>query len=165
MRIIHLRCVPCFSPNAQALKIDFVPDVNGGRQEGVSLVQSTTYKGRRCSAVRAFIDPIREDWRLTLKCEALVTRILFEGSQAVGVEYVEGERRTLEKAFANNEVVLSAGAYATPKLLCFRVSVQPSSFRNTLSGSGRICRKSVKPCRTIIPFRWSLHQRGLWLFR
>ena len=106
-----------FLQTLQALEIDFVPDVNGGRQEGVSLVQSTTYKGRRCSAVRAFIDPIREDRRLTLKCEALATRILFEGSQAVGVEYVEGERRTLEKAFANNEVVLSAGAYATPKLL------------------------------------------------
>jgi choline dehydrogenase len=106
-----------FLHTLQGLGVTYISDVNGGSQEGVSLVQSTTYKGRRCSAVRAFIGPIRADRRLTLKCTALATRLLFDGSRAVGVEYVEGKGRSVEKAYANNGVVLSAGAYASPKLL------------------------------------------------
>jgi choline dehydrogenase len=106
-----------FLQTVQALGVDYIPDINDGRQEGVSLVQSTTYKGKRCSAARAFIDPVREDRRLTLKCNAIATRILFEGSRAIGVEYVERGRRTLEKAFTDNEVVLTAGAFVSPKLL------------------------------------------------
>ena len=106
-----------FLHTLQGLGVTYISDVNGGSQEGVSLVQSTTYKGRRCSAVRAFIGPIRADRRLTLKCTALATRLLFDGSRAVGVEYVEGKGRSVEKAYANNDVVLSAGAYASPKLL------------------------------------------------
>jgi drug/metabolite transporter (DMT)-like permease len=54
--------------------VAFISDVNGGSQEGVSLVQSTTYKGKRCSAARAFVDPIRADRRLTLKCNTVATR-------------------------------------------------------------------------------------------
>jgi choline dehydrogenase len=106
-----------FLHTLQGLGVTYISDVNGGSQEGVSLVQSTTYKGRRCSAARAFIGPIRADRRLTLKCTALATRLLFDGSRAVGVEYVEGKGRSVEKAYANNGVVLSAGAYASPKLL------------------------------------------------
>jgi choline dehydrogenase len=101
----------------QTLGVNYISDVNGGSQEGVSLVQSTTYKGRRCSAPRAFIDPIRHDRRLVLKCNVAATRLLFEGSRAVGIEYVERNGRGPRQAYANNEVVLTAGAYGTPKLL------------------------------------------------
>jgi len=106
-----------FLHTLQELGVGYVPDVNGGSQEGVSLVQSTTYRGRRCSAARAFIDPIRADPRLTLKCKAAVTRVLFEGLRAVGVEFVEAKGRAVERVYADNEIILTAGAYASPKLL------------------------------------------------
>ena len=64
----------------QTLGVNYISDINGGSQEGASLVQSTTYKGRRCSAPRAFIDPIRRDRRLVLKCNVAATRLLFAGS-------------------------------------------------------------------------------------
>ena len=97
--------------------VAFISDVNGGSQEGVSLVQSTTYKGKRCSAARAFIDPIRADRRLTLKCNTVATRVLFDGHRVVSIEYIEEKGRSVEKACANNDVVLTAGAYTSPKLL------------------------------------------------
>ena len=106
-----------FLHTLQELGVAYVSDVNGGSQEGVSLVQSTTYKGRRCSAARAFIDPIRGDPHLTLKCKTLVTRVLFEGEHAIGVEFVEAKGRAIKRVYANNEIVLTAGAYASPKLL------------------------------------------------
>jgi choline dehydrogenase len=106
-----------FLHTLQGMGVAFISDVNGGSQEGVSLVQSTTYKGKRWSAARAFIDPIRTDRRLTLKCNRPAARLLFDGGKVVGVEYVEGKGRSVEKAYANNDVVLTAGAYASPKLL------------------------------------------------
>jgi choline dehydrogenase len=101
----------------QELGVDYATDVNSGNPEGVNIVQTTTYKGKRCSAARAFLDPVRADPRLTLKCNADVTRVLFEGSRAVGVEFVQGAGRAPERAYANNDVILTAGAYASPKLL------------------------------------------------
>jgi choline dehydrogenase len=101
----------------QDLGVDYSTDVNSGNEEGVNIVQTTTYKGRRCSATRAFLDPVRADPRLTLKCNTAVTRVLFEKGRAVGVEFVEAGGRGTARAYAANEVILTAGAYASPKLL------------------------------------------------
>jgi choline dehydrogenase len=106
-----------FLHTLQGMGVRYVPDVNGGEQEGVSLVQSTTFNGRRCSAARAFIDPVKANPRLTLRCGAQATRVLFEGWHAVGVEYASAGRTGSERAYVNNEVILTAGAYASPKLL------------------------------------------------
>jgi choline dehydrogenase len=106
-----------FLHTLQQLGVPYVSDVNGGSQEGVSLVQSTTYKGKRCSAARAFVHPVRSDPRLALKCNARAAQILFEGNRAVGVEYAEDSGSATRTAYANNEIILTAGAYASPKLL------------------------------------------------
>jgi choline dehydrogenase len=105
-----------FLHTLQGMGVPYIPDANGGNQEGVSLVQSTTFKGRRCSAARAFIDPLKMHPRLTLRCDSQATRILFDGSRAVGVEFKPGTG-SIEKAYADNEVILTTGAYASPKLL------------------------------------------------
>jgi len=52
---------------------------------------------------------------VTLLTRALVTRILFRGTQAVGVEYVQGKNKY--SVSVANEIILSAGAIATPKIL------------------------------------------------
>jgi choline dehydrogenase len=59
--------------------------------------------------------PILQRPNLTVTTGALVTRLLFEGTRTVGVEYLhEG---TLHQARVNQEVIISAGAFDSPKLL------------------------------------------------
>lgn len=92
-------------------------DINGARQEnGAGLLQfSITKDGKRASAAQAYLDPARERANLTIETGAHVTRILFEGTRAVGVEYLQnGETR---QARAEGEVIVSGGAFFSPQLL------------------------------------------------
>jgi choline dehydrogenase len=76
---------------------------------------SITADGRRASAVEGFLKPARSRANLTILTEARVTRVLFEGSRAVGVEYLkDGQTQT---ARASHETIISAGAFMSPKLL------------------------------------------------
>ena len=91
------------------------PDFNGMHQEGAGLYQMTIKDGKRHSAAAAFLVPILDRPNLTTITAALVTRLLFEGTRTVGVEYLhEG---TLHQVRVNREVILSAGAFDSPKLL------------------------------------------------
>jgi choline dehydrogenase len=71
--------------------------------------------GKRHSAAAAFLVPILDRPNLTVQTGALVTRLLFEGTRAVGVEYLQ--QGTLHQIYVNQEVVLSAGVFDSPKLL------------------------------------------------
>jgi choline dehydrogenase len=94
---------------------DYNPDFNGTQQTGVGLYQLTVKDGKRHSAAAAFLVPILQRPNLTITTGALVTRLLFEGNRAVGVEYLhEG---VLHQVRVNREVILSAGAFDSPKLL------------------------------------------------
>jgi choline dehydrogenase-like flavoprotein len=91
-------------------------DFNGAELEGLGVFQLTQKHGERWSAARAYLLPHmgRRD-NLRVETHAHVRRVLFEGSRAVGVEYLQGgEVRTLR---ARREVVLCAGAFQTPQLL------------------------------------------------
>lgn len=91
------------------------PDFNSGDQAGCGLYQITARNARRSSAATAYIHPAKKRKNLHLQTGARVTRILIENGTAVGVEYVrQGRLNTLR---ARKEVVLSAGAIASPKLL------------------------------------------------
>jgi choline dehydrogenase len=91
------------------------PDFNGVHQEGAGIYQMTIKDGKRHSAAAAFLQPILQRPNLSVTTGAVVTRLLFEGNRAVGVEYLhEG---TLHQAQVNKEVILSAGAFDSPKLL------------------------------------------------
>ncbi|MDH3664887.1 MAG: GMC family oxidoreductase N-terminal domain-containing protein, partial [Alphaproteobacteria bacterium] len=99
----------------QARGVRLVDDFNGGDQRGVGFMQSTTYPRVRCSAVRAFLDPVRKSPLLNLQTQAKVTKILFEGRRASGVHYhQQGQLRT---ARAERAVILTAGVFVTPQLL------------------------------------------------
>ncbi len=99
-----------------AMGYDYNPDFNGSQQEGVGLYQLTVKNGKRHSAAAAFLVPILQRANLTIRTGALVTRLLFEGTRAVGVEYLH-EGTTLHQIRASREVILSAGAFDSPKLL------------------------------------------------
>jgi len=92
-------------------------DYNGERQEnGAGLLHFHIGKdGRRSSAAVAFLDPIRGRPNLTLKTGAEVTRLLIEGKRAVGVEYQQDGQT--HQVRADREVIVSAGALQSPKLL------------------------------------------------
>lgn len=91
------------------------PDFNGAQQEGVGPHQVTQKNGERWSSARAFLHPVTERSNLTVLTGAHVTRILFSGKQAVGVEIErQGQRQRIE---AEREIVLSGGAINSPQLL------------------------------------------------
>ena len=99
----------------QALGLPFNSDFNDGDQYGVGLMQLTTDYGKRCSAVDAFINPIRKNKNLNIKFKSVVTKIIIENNKAIGVEVFENSK--INKYFANNEIILTAGTYITPKIL------------------------------------------------
>ena len=90
-------------------------DVNGYRQEGFGRFDRNLHRGRRWSAARAYLHPVLSRPNLELRTRCLVTKVLFEGTRAVGVEYRRG-RGPLRRAYGR-EVVLSGGAINTPQLL------------------------------------------------
>ena len=89
-------------------------DVNGYRQEGFAPFDRNVHRGRRLSAARAYLHPAMGRRNLTVTTRALVTRILFEGERAVGVEYRHG--RQVHQARAG-EIILCGGSINTPQLL------------------------------------------------
>jgi choline dehydrogenase-like flavoprotein len=91
------------------------PDFNGARQEGVGRFQLTQRGGLRCSCADAYLNPARSRSNLDVIPNAMVTRLLFEGDRAVGVELSRGGE--LEELRAEREVILSAGSYQSPVLL------------------------------------------------
>ena len=99
----------------QGLGLPFNSDFNDGNQYGVGLMQLTTNYGKRCSAVDAFIDPIRDNNKLNIKLKSIVTKIIIEKNKAIGVEVFE--KGKINKYFANNEVIITAGTYISPKIL------------------------------------------------
>ncbi|RWE32602.1 MAG: choline dehydrogenase [Mesorhizobium sp.] len=91
------------------------PDFNGAAQEGVGIYQISTKNGRRMSAARAFLRPAMKRANVRVETNALVSRILFEGQRAVGVEYLQnGQTKT---AHAGREIILSAGSINSPQLM------------------------------------------------
>lgn len=90
-------------------------DFNGATQEGVGLYQVTHKNGERHSAAKGYLTPHLARSNLQVITGAHATRILFEGTRAVGVEYRQGG--ALKQVRAGREVLLSAGALLSPQLL------------------------------------------------
>ena len=99
----------------EELGVPRTEDFNAGQQEGVGYYQLYTCRGWRCSSAVGYLKPARKRPNLEVMTEAQVTRVLFEGRKAVGVEYRRGGRT--EQVRAAREVILSAGAIQSPQLL------------------------------------------------
>ena len=90
-------------------------DINGAEQDGVGLSHVTQTRGSRCSTADAFLKPIRKRDNLTVVTGAHVTRVLLDGTRAVGVEY--SAVGVTHSADASREVILCGGAINSPQLL------------------------------------------------
>ncbi|MEO6823089.1 MAG: choline dehydrogenase [Candidatus Nanopelagicales bacterium] len=90
-------------------------DVNGFRQEGFARFDRTINRGRRWSAARAYLHPAMSRPNLTVQTRCLVTKVIFEGTRAIGVEY-QHRGGELQRVYAK-DVVLCGGAINSPQLL------------------------------------------------
>ena len=107
-------------------------DLNGYQQEGFGPMDRTvTPKGRRASTARGYLDQARSRSNLKIVTHALTDRIRFEGKRAVGVDYLQGESNQINSARARREVLLCAGAIASPQILQ-RSGVGPAALLNRL---------------------------------
>lgn len=93
-------------------------DLNGYQQEGFGPMDRTvTPRGRRSSTARGYLDQAKGRDNLTIITHATTDRIVFEGKRAVGVEFLKGKSNDVQVARANKEVLLCAGAIASPQIL------------------------------------------------
>jgi choline dehydrogenase len=90
-------------------------DVNGYRQEGFAPFDRNIHRGRRLSAAGAYLRPVMRRPNLKVETRAFLTRILFEGTRAVGVEYARGKGSV--RQVRTGEVILCGGAINSPQIL------------------------------------------------
>ncbi|WP_405806758.1 GMC family oxidoreductase [Streptomyces sp. NBC_01187] len=114
--------------SALAAGFGWAPDVNAPDATGVSPYPINSRDGRRVSVNDAYLEPARDLNPLTVRGDALVDRVLFEGNRAVGVQLVSGGRVVTEHA---DTVVLSAGVIHSPAIL-LRSGVGPAEHLRTL---------------------------------
>jgi choline dehydrogenase len=90
-------------------------DFNGPQQDGSGFYQVTQRNGQRCSTADAYLRPAMDRPNLEVLTDARATKVVVEGGRAAGVRYLL--RGNEETAYAESEVILSAGAIGSPQLL------------------------------------------------
>lgn len=104
-----------FIRSCQEIGIPYNPDFNGPVQAGAGAYQTTTKHKKRCSAAVGYLRPALSRPNLTVITKALVLRLVFRGTRAIGVEYTTGG--VAQIASAQTEVLVTSGAIGSPKLL------------------------------------------------
>ena len=160
-------------------------DLNGYQQDGFGASNMTVATGKRCSAARAYLHPIRGRPNLQVVTHALSERVVVEGNRATGVAYSREGVSSISRA--RREVILSAGAVNSPQLLLLS-GIGPGSILqelgipvvNSLPGVGEnlmdhvslrvqhACREPVSrqpavrlPGRLAIGLQWMLFKSGV----
>jgi choline dehydrogenase len=109
------------------------PDYNGASPFGASITQLSQKNGMRHSVARAFLDRARKRDGVRVETHAYVTRILFEDNRAAGIEFTRDGQRMIART--QGEVILSAGALISPKLLLL----------SGIGASGQLGRFGIQP--------------------
>jgi choline dehydrogenase len=104
-----------FFEAAQQAGYTVVPDLNDDAQEAFSPLDQAVRGGRRASAAASYLHPVQQRPNLEVRCHAMVAKVLFEGTRAVGVRYRDRGGDTHD--VRASETVLSAGAIGTPQIL------------------------------------------------
>jgi len=90
-------------------------DFHGEQSEGLQRNEMVLTRGRRGNVARTFLQPVMHRDNLAVVSKAQATRVLFEGTRAVGLEYLKHGQ--VHVARARQEVILAGGAYGSPQLL------------------------------------------------
>ena len=110
----HELC-PTWIESAVSAGIPANDDFSGPSQSGAGIYQLTQRDGRRWSVADAYLHPIMDRPNLTVRTRSAVSKILLDNQVASGVLYHAGNCEHL--AYAEREVLLCAGAIASPQLL------------------------------------------------
>lgn len=100
----------------QEMGLPYVNDFNGASQDGVGFYQTTTRNGARASTARTYLKSVRDNSKLTVVTDALAHKVIVENGRATGVKFSEKDGAPII-ARARKEVILSAGAFGSPKIL------------------------------------------------
>ena len=98
----------------QNLGLPYNRDFNNGKQYGVGLMQYTIGDGKRCDTISSIIKPIIKNKKLKIKLNTTVTKVIIENKKATGVETISNG---INEKFFGKEIILTAGALITPKIL------------------------------------------------
>ena len=90
-------------------------DMNGYKQEGFGLMDTTIFNGKRQSASFSYLHPISNRKNLTILKNTAVKEIIIENNKAIGVKCISNNKS--KSYFTDGEVILSAGAVNSPQLL------------------------------------------------
>jgi len=100
---------------ARELKISDNPMFDPEDQEGIDYYRLSTQGGKRNSAARAYLNPVKRRKNLDVLTHAMVEKIIFDNKVAKRVEY--NYQGISKSASANKEIILCSGAINTPQLL------------------------------------------------
>ena len=104
-----------FIRSSEACGHPYNEDYNAEKQEGVARIQVSQRRGRRCSTARAFLGEAKKRKNLTVKTGYIAHRVIINNGRAEGVEcFYKGEPVSFK---CTREIILSAGAIGSPKLL------------------------------------------------
>jgi len=101
-----------FVAAARAAGVAADDDVSGPDLDGAAISPVSIHHGQRWTTARGYL---RHQKNLTVVTKAEVRRLIIRNGRAVGVEY--RRRGRAQQAFADHEVIVSAGAYGTPHVL------------------------------------------------
>ncbi len=133
--------VEAFITAAEGMGIPRSRDYNAGFQFGAGYFQRFIHEGKRVSAAKAFLRPALRRQSVSLRTHAQVIEVVLEGRKATGVRYRDGAG-TEHVVTARREVILSAGAVNSPKLLQLS-GIGPAALLQTLGIPVRIERAGV----------------------
>ena len=104
-----------FIEAGQQAGFPYTDDMNGYQQEGVGWMDMTIHRGVRWSAAKAYLRPILYRPNIDTENSVMASRVIFDGSKAVGVEYQQyGQTK---RVYAEKEVILCGGSINSPQLL------------------------------------------------
>ena len=105
-----------FIDAARQLGIPFKEDLNGPGNEGIGYLTQNIDKGRRCSASSAFLLPAMKRRNLHVITGTQVERVVFDDNKQVRGVHVRSQKGNT-RLINGAEVILSAGALESPKIL------------------------------------------------
>jgi len=109
---------PLFSAFFKAVQqagFELTSDVNGYKQEGFAAFDRNIRRGRRLSASRAYLHPVMDRKNLEVETKVFVTKILFEGKKAVGVQVSRSGGKV--ETIYGEDIILCGGSINSPQLL------------------------------------------------
>ncbi|XP_015112866.1 glucose dehydrogenase [FAD, quinone] [Diachasma alloeum] len=124
---------------------------NGERYIGFGRAQGTLDKGRRVNAAKAYLSPVKDRKNLFVATSTRADRILMEGNKAVGVRLTFPDDKSVDLK-ASKEVIISAGAIATPQVLMLS-GIGPKKHLDELG----------IPCVADLPVGKNLQDHLIWM--